>query len=413
MKNVKEIEIKIEGKDWEKSLDEAFKAKKKDLKVDGFRKGAVPKDVYLKKFGLESLFMDAADLSINDAYKKLLDNNKLEPVIQPAVDLTNISDKEVTFKFTIIERPEVKLGKYKNLDIKKEDTEVTAEEIAEEIKRLQETAAEIVEDNDGKVEENSTAVINFKGIVDGKELEGGSGEDYPLEIGSNTFIPGFESGLIGMSVNEEKVLNLKFPEDYVEDLKGKEVEFTVKEVGIKNRVIPELNEDFYKDLGYDDVKSKTELESKVSKNLLEHKDADAENKYIDQLLRKAIENLEVEINPEIIAEEVHRILHQYEDQLKMQGLNLEQYLEFTQTDRETLEKNMEPEAINRIKSRYLLEEIATKENIEVSEEDVNAEIKKMAEMYGTTEEELLSMIGDKEMVSYDIKMRRAVEALKN
>lgn len=412
MKNVKEIEVKVEGKEWEDALDKAFNKQKKDIKIDGFRKGAVPKDIYIKKVGIESLFSDAIDITLNDIYKKVMDENKLSPVCEPRVDITHICDHDATFKFTVIERPEIKLGKYKDLGVKLDDVKVTKDEIKAEIKSLQEKYVDIVEDNDGLVEEGSTAVINFKGIVDGKELEGGSGKDYPLEIGSNTFIPGFETGLIGMKVDEEKVLNLKFPKDYVEDLKDKDVEFTVKIVGIKKRILPELNEDFYKDLGYENVKTETELENEISKYLLEHKKSDAENKYIDELLKKAIENLEVEINPEIIEDEVNRILNQYTNQLQMQGLTIEQYLEFTKSNLESLKKMMEPEAINRIKSRYLLEEIVTKENIEVLDKEVKAETKKMAELYQVSEEELLKMIGNEDMVSYDLKMRKAIEILK-
>ncbi|MDD2505435.1 MAG: trigger factor, partial [Bacilli bacterium] len=327
-KNVKELEITIEGKKWEDALDKAFKNKKKEIKIDGFRKGAVPKDVYIKKLGIESLFMDAVDLCLNDAYISVIKDNELKPVCEPIVDVTHICESDATFKFTVIERPEIKLGEYKNLGVKKEAAKVTKEEIAQEIKNLREKYVDVIEDNDGTIEKGSTAVINFTGIVDGKELEGGKGEDYPLEIGSNTFIPGFEDSLIGMKLNEEKVIKLKFPEDYVDELKGKDVEFTVKVVGIKKRILPELNEEFYKDLGYENVKTENELESEVSKHLLEHKEADAENKYIDELLKKATENLEVEINEEIIADEIKRILNQYTQQLQMQGLTLEQYLEF-------------------------------------------------------------------------------------
>lgn len=411
-KNVKEIELTIEGKEWEEYLDKAFKKVQKDVKMDGFRKGAVPKDVYIKKHGLQSLYMDAADAALPNAYKKILDENKLEPVCEPIIDLTHICDNDVTFKFTIVERPEVKLGKYKDLGVKKDKVSVSKEELADEIKSLREQFADIVEDNEGTLELGATAVINFKGIVDGKELEGGSGENYPLELGSKTFITGFEEGLVGMKVNEEKVLNLKFPSDYVDDLKDKDVEFTVKVIGIKTRVLPELNEEFYKDLGYENVTTEDEFKKEVEKHLLQHKEAETENKYIDELLRKATENLEVELNEEIIASEVDRILSQYTQQLQMQGLTLDQYLEFTKQDKESLVKMMEPEAINRIKSRYLLEEIATTEKIEITDKEVEEETKKMAEVYEVTIDELLKMIGDKEMVEYDLKMRKAIEKLK-
>ncbi|MDD4188202.1 MAG: trigger factor [Bacilli bacterium] len=411
-KNVKEIEISIEGKEWEEALDKAYKAKKKDIKLDGFRKGTVPKDVYFKQVGAESLFMDAINLSIDSAYQKMMADNKIEPVCQPSVDVTHVCKNEATFKFRIIEKPEIKLGKYKKIGIKKEDVKVSKEEIETEINRLRNQYADVIEDNDGIVEKGLTAVINFKGIVDGKELEGGSGEAYPLEIGSNSFIPGFEEALIGMKIGEEKIINLKFPEDYVDKLKGKDVEFTVKIEGIKKRVLPELNKDFYEDLGYDDITTENELESKISKHLLERKEADAENSYIDQLLKKATENLEVEINPEIIAEEVKRILEQYTQQLQMQGITLDQYFELTKTNKESTEKMMEPEAINRIKSRYLLEKIAEKEKIVIEKTAVEEEITKLAEAYQTTEEEFLKMV-DKNTVEYDLKMRQAIEILKS
>ncbi len=412
MKNVKEFTTKIEGEAWSNALDRAFNKKKKDIKVDGFRKGAVPKDVYIKKFGIEVLFMDAVDECINDAYHKIIDDNKLNPVCEPKVDIKNINKDEVEFAFTVIERPEVKLGKYKKLGVKEEKVEVSDEEINHELGHLKEEYADVVELTEGKVEEGFTAVINFKGVVDGKELDGGSGENYPLEIGSHTFIPGFEEGLVGMSIGEEKVLKLKFPEDYVENLKGKDVEFTVKVTGLKKRVLPEMNEEFYKDLGYENVKTEEELKEEIKKHLLEHKKADAENKYIDELLKKAVESLEVEINPEITESELNRMVDEYRNRLQMQGLSLEQYLAYTKSNIEDLKKQITPEAEYRIKVRYLLEEISKKENIEVSDEEVKTEIKRISEMYGVTEDDVINMIGGEEVIKADLKMRKAIDIIK-
>jgi trigger factor len=413
MKNVKDYEITIEGKEWTNSLDKAFNKKQKDLKVDGFRKGNCPKEVYIKKFGIESLYMDAVDLCINDAYKKVIDDNKIEPVCEPKVDIKNIGEKSVTYNFTVITRPEVKLGKYKKLDVKKDNVIITDEEIDKEINTLKNQYADTVEATDGEVEDGNTAVINFKGIVDGKPLEGGSGENYPLEIGSHTFIPGFEEGLVGMKINEEKELKLKFPAEYVDNLKNKDVTFTVKVIGIKKRILPELNEEFYKDLGYDDVKDEKAFRDAVKKHLLEHKNADADNKFIDELLKKASENLEVEINKEIVDEEVNRMLNQYREQLKMQGLTLEQYLAFSKSDVESLKKMMEPEATSRVKERYLLEEISAKENIMVTDEEVKTEIKRLADNYQVKEDELINMVGGEDVISYDLKMRKAINSLKD
>lgn len=412
MKNVKEFETKIEGKAWSDALDKAFNTKKKDLKVDGFRKGNCPKDIYIKKFGIETLFMDAVDNCINDAYHKILDDNKLVPVCEPKVDIKNINADFVEFVFTVIERPEVKLGKYQKLGVKKEKVEVTDEEVEHELMHLKEKYADIVELDSGKVEKGFTAVINFSGVVDGKVLEGGTGENYPLEIGSNTFIPGFEDGLIGMEIGEEKVLKLKFPEEYVENLKGKDVEFTVKVTGLKKRVLPEMNEDFFKDLGYENVKTEAELKEEIKKHLLEHKEADAENKYIDELLRKASENIEVEINPEIIENEQNRMIDDYRNNLKMQGLSLEQYLQFTKSSIEDLKKQIEPEATSRVKIRYLLEEVSKKENVEVTDEEVKEEVNRISTAYNVSENEVIDMIGGEEIIKADLKMRKAVDIIK-
>lgn len=412
MKNVKEFETKIEGKAWSDALDKAFNTKKKDLKVDGFRKGNCPKDIYIKKFGIETLFMDAVDNCINDAYHKILDDNKLVPVCEPKVDIKNINADFVEFAFTVIERPEVKLGKYQKLGVKKEKVEVTDEEVEHELMHLKEKYADIVELDSGKVEKGFTAVINFSGVVDGKVLEGGTGENYPLEIGSNTFIPGFEDGLIGMEIGEEKVLKLKFPEEYVENLKGKDVEFTVKVTGLKKRVLPEMNEDFFKDLGYENVKTEAELKAEIKKHLLEHKEADAENKYIDELLRKASENIEVEINPEIIENEQNRMIDDYRNNLKMQGLSLEQYLQFTKSSIEDLKKQIEPEATSRVKIRYLLEEVSKKENVEVTDEEVKEEVNRISTAYNVPENEVIDMIGGEEIIKADLKMRKAVDIIK-
>lgn len=412
MKNVIVKEIKIDGEAWSKCLDDAFKKKNKDVKIDGFRKGAAPKDMFIKKFGIESLYMDAVDKAVEIAYQEVLKETEAVPVCEPKLDVKSINENEVVFEFTIITAPEVTLGEYKNLKIKKEEAKVTKEEIAQELEALRTRYAEIKVKDSGTVENGDTAVIDFKGVVDGNELEGGSGENYPLEIGSHTFIPGFEEGLVGMAVGDEKDLNLTFPENYTEELKNKDVVFTVKINEIKTRVLPELNEDFYEDLGYDDVKTQEDLEAKIEDTIKSRKEADIEDKYIEDCLSKASENMTVEINPEIISDEVHRMIHQFEDQLRMQGLTLEQYAQFTGMTHEKLHEQMEPEATKRIKYRYLLEKVAEVENIEISDEDAEKSADEMAANYGITKEELLKAYGSLEVVKYDMKMRNAIEIIK-
>ena len=248
--------------------------------------------------------------------------------------------------------------------------------------------------------------------MDGKPFEGGKGENYPLEIGSNTFIPGFEDGLIGMNVGETKELNLKFPKDYVADLQGKDVTFKVTIREIKERIVPELNEDFYKDLGYDNIKTEAELEAEVEKVLLNRKEVEIEDAFTEEVLSKASSNMKVEINKEIISDEVHRMIHQFEDQLKMQGIKIDDYMNITGMTHEKLHEQMEPEAIKRIKYRYLLDTIAETEKIDFTNEEVDAKAKEMADNYGITVEELLKAYGSNEIVKYDMKMHKALEILK-
>lgn len=408
-KNVHEIEITIEGKEWETILDKSFKKKNKDVKIDGFRKGTAPKDVFIKKFGIESLYMDAVDMAVESAYKKALDESKVNPVIEPALDVKTIDKDKVVFKFTIISKPEIKLGDYTKLGIKKDEVKVSKKEVEQEIDNLRTRFAEIVVKKDGVVNDKDTAVINFKGYVDGKELEGGSGENYPLEIGSNTFIPGFEENVKGMKVNEEKSIDLKFPDNYVPDLAGKAVKFDVKVVEIKERVLPEINEDLYKDLGFEDVKTKEEFEAKIKSQLEESKEHQNEEAYAEKCLDKAASNMKVDLNEEIVDDEVHRMMHQFEDQLKTQGLNIEQYYQFTNTTHEDLHKQMEPEATKRVRYRYLLEAVIEAEKIEVTDKEAEDKAEEMAKDYGMTKLEFIEAYGNIEFIKYDMKMRKAIE----
>ncbi len=410
-KNVHEIEIKLTT-EWGKCLDNAFKKKSKEVKVDGFRKGSCPKDIYIKKFGIESLYMDAVDEAVGIGYKKALDDNKYSPIIEPKVDIKNISATEIEFKFTIIEKPEITLGEYKNLGIKKETAKVSKEEIEEEIKRMQDQMADLVVKEKGTVENGDTAIIDFKGTVDGTPLEGGSAENYSLEIGTHSFIPGFEEGLVGHKTGEIVTLNLKFPEDYVENLKGKEVTFEVKINEVKVRVLPEINEDFFKDLGYENVKTKAELEEVIKENIKKEKETKLADEHLDKCLDKACENMKVTINDEIVDDEIHRMIHQYEQQLKMQGLDLHKYFEITGDSEEGLHKKMEGEALKRVQYRFLIEAVAEKEKIEFTKEEIDAKAKEMAENYGISVDELIKAYGTIDVVKYDMTMHKALEIIK-
>lgn len=413
-KNVKEITIKIDGKKWLDAIDKAFNNKNKNAKIDGFRKGHAPKDIFIKNYGETNLWLDAADLVLQDAYSKMLDDNKdLEIVAQPEISLKSLTGEYVEFLFNLTIRPEVKLGKYKNLGIKKEDTKVTKKEVENALNEMRERYAESVS-KDGKVEEKDTAVIDFEGFKDGVAFPGGKGENYSLVIGSNTFIPEFEEQLIGMKKGEEKDINVTFPDDYhAEDLKGQPVTFKVKVNEIKTTVLPELNKDFFLDLAMEGVDSKETLMDALEKDIKAHKEHHAEEHYIDNLLDAAVKNMKVDIPEAMIDDEINRMLKQYEENLKMQGITLEQFYQFTNSDENALKEQMKEEANKRVSSRLLLEEIKKAEKIEISDKDAKKEAEELAKKYQMEKDEFLKLFGGIEMVKYDLEMRKAIEILKD
>lgn len=410
---MKEITIKIEGKEWEEAMDKAFQKANKNAKIDGFRPGKAPKDIFIKKYGKESLMMDAADLSINDAYLKMLEENKdLEIVAQPELKLKSLDENGVEFVFTLTLKPEVKLGKYKGLKVTKDSTEVTEEEIDETIMNMRNRYAEN-RVKDGEIVDGDVAVIDFEGFKDDVPFEGGKAEGYSLKIGSHTFIPGFEEALVGMKAGESKDIHLTFPEDYhSEELKGQPVVFKVTVNEVKETIIPELSKEFYEDLGMEGINDEESLRNQVKENIAARKEMEAENKYTDDLLKAAIENMTVEVPEAMVTEEIDRMLRQYEDNLKMQGLTLEQFYQFTNSDEAALKDQMKEEALNRVKARLLLEEVAKAEKLEISDEEADQEAEKLAERYGMKKDEFLAAFGGLDMVKYDSKMRKAIEVLK-
>ena len=414
MENIKEIKIKVNGEKWETALEKAYKKASSNFQIDGFRKGKAPKSVFLKKYTQERLNFDAADICLDDAYNEMFKKAKdLEIVAQPEITLSDISESGVEYLFTLTLKPEVKLGKYKGLGVKKDKVSVSKEEIEHEIEHLRSHYTENVIKESGSVESGDIAVIDFEGFKDGVAFAGGKGENYSLEIGSNTFIPGFEDQVIGMNVGEEKDINVTFPEDYhAEDLKGAPVVFKVKVNEIKVKRVPELDADFFEDLGMEGIDSKESLEAQVKENIKTRKESDVENKYIDELLDAASKNVEVEIPNVMIEEELNRMVKQYEETLRMQGLSLEQFYQFTNSDESKLKEQMKEEATKRITYRLMLEEIAKVEKIEVSDADAKKESKDMASKYNMKEEEFLNSFGGLDMMKYDMKMRKAIEVLK-
>lgn len=411
-KNKHEFTIKIEGEEWEKAQDKAFQKRNKNAKIDGFRPGKAPKDVFIKHYGKESLYFDAADYVLQDAYTKVLDREKVIPVVEPGIDVKSIDESGVEFVFTIITKPEVNIKKYKGLKVKKEEVKVTKEEINHEIEHLLERYTELVV-KDGAIENGNVAIIDFEGFKDGVAFAGGKGENYSLEIGSNTFIPGFEEQLIGMKSGEEKEINVTFPEDYGEkSLAGCPVVFKVKVHEVKEKETRELDKEFFEDLAMEGVDSKETLEEEIKKTLEARRDTDAENKYVDDLLDAISKNTEVEIPEEMIDDEVHRLIHRFEEQLKMQGISLDLYYEFTKSSHEDLHKQMEGEAKKNVLYRLILEELVKLEKVEVTLEEGEEEADKLAAKYGITKEELLKEFGGLDMIMYDMEVRKVFDKLK-
>ena len=412
-KNNNEIIIKIEGESWKKAIDKAFASKSKDITIPGFRKGKAPRNVFEKQYGKESLYIPASDYVIEEAYIKALEESKLVPVVQPKVEIVSISDDAIEFKFTIISKPEVNVKKYKELKVKKEKVKVTKEEVEHEIGHLLERYSDLVVKENGAVENGNVAIIDFEGFKEGVAFEGGKGENYELEIGSNTFIPGFEEQLVGMKTGEEKEINVTFPEEYhSEELKGQPVVFKVKVNEIKEKVTRELDKELFEDLGMEGVDSKESLEKVVKENITAKKEYDAENKYVDDLLEAVSKNVEVDIPEEMVEEEVDRLLHRFEEQMKMQGLTLDLYYQFTRSTEKDLRSQLEKEAYTHVLYRLMLEEISKLEKIEITDKEADEEAQKLSEKYNMKKEEFLASFGGIEMIKYDLEMRKILDLLK-
>ena len=408
----KEVKYTVKGEEWDKAKDKAFNKLNKTHKVDGFRKGKATRSIFEKKFPGE-IVMEAANNLIDKKYVEIINDKEIIPVVEPKVNITKIDDEGLEATFTIVTEPEVKLGDYKDLPIKKDTVRVTKDEIKTRIDNLLKDYAELVVKEDGKVEDGDIAVIDFEGFKDDVAFDGGKGENYSLEIGSNSFIPGFEDGVKGMKKGESKDLKLTFPKDYgVADLAGADVVFKVTVNEIKKKVIPELDKDFFDDLGMDGVTDKGSLETKIKEDIKTEKERNADNKYIDELLNAAVENMTCDIDDEIVEAEAKNMYNDVVQRMNMQGLTEEVYLQYADTTKEDIIENMKPEALKRLQNSYLLNAIIEKEKIEVSEEEAKKEIEEMAKTYNMTVEDIEKSIGGINAMLYDLKVRRAIDIMK-
>lgn len=406
--------LKLEGKEWKECLKEAYNKKKKEVKLDGFRKGQVPYDIYVKKAGIESLYMDAIDMAVDTLYAKLLSDPKtITPAATPAIDIKNITDKEVEIEFTLVGTPEVKLGKYKKLGVKKETVEVTDEEIEHEIEHLKEQFVEVKTlDDKAKIKEGNVAVIDFEGFLNGTPFQGGKGEGYSLEIGSHTFIPGFEEALVGLKKGDKKDVKVTFPENYhSEELKGQPVIFKVTVHEVKERVFPEFDKDFFEDLNVGGVESLEDLKRYIKENKEAEKEKQIEDEYLFKCLDKVVEASKFEIPSEMTEDEVNRLVREFSEKLQYQGLRLEDYLKYCNTSMEDFKATLKDEANKRIGYRLMMDAIVQKEGLEVTEEELEKGLTETAEQYGMSKEDFEKEIGSKELFKYDLLMRKAMKVV--
>lgn len=406
------LTVEVDAETFSKALDEAFKKVSKQVNIPGFRKGKIPRGMFEQRFGAESLYQDALDIILPEVYPQAVEEAGIEPIDRPEIDVEQIEKgKNLIFTAKVIVKPEVKLGEYKGLEVEKIDAQVSEEDVDAELKSLQERHAELVVKEDGAVEDGDTVVIDFEGFADGEAFEGGTAENYTLEIGSGSFIPGFEEQLVGLEANGEKDVEVTFPEEYhAENLAGKPATFKVKLHEIKAKELPALDDEFAKDVD-EEVETLEALKEKTKNRLEETRKAEAENALRDALVDKASDNAEVDIPQILIENEVNRMMQEFEQRLQAQGMNLELYFQFSGQDEDALKEQMKEDASKRVKYNLTLEAIAKAENIEVTDEEVDAEVAKMAEMYNMPAESIKQALGSVDGLKEDLKVRKAIDFL--
>lgn len=406
------LTVEVSAEKVNEGLTAAFNKVVKTVNVPGFRKGKMPRPMFEKRFGVESLYQDALDILLPEAYGNAIDETGIEPIDRPDIDIEQMEKgKELIFKATVQVKPEVTLGEYKGIEVEEFDTTVTDEDVAKELETLQNRQAELVVKEEGTAELGDTVVLDFEGFVDGEAFEGGKAENHSLELGSGSFIPGFEEQLVGLATGESKDVEVSFPEEYhAAELAGKPAVFKVTLHEIKGKELPALDDEFAKDVD-DEVETLDALKEKIKTRLEESKKHEAEHHLRDSVVEKAAANAEVEIPDVMVESEVNRMLQEFEQRLQMQGMNLELYFQFSGQDENALRGQMKEEAVNRVRVALTLEAIAKAENIEATDEDVNAELEKMAGMYNMTVENIKQALGGLEGIKGDLQKQKAVEFL--
>ena len=409
-----EVVVKVEPEAWQKAQDKAFNKLAKKVTVKGFRQGQAPKHLVAQYLNKQSILLEAAEDVAQEEFRQVLkEHEEIELIDRASFDIDTLNENEAIFKFNCPVKPDVELGQYKGFGLKAKRATVKSEEIDKEIERLRNQKAELEIKEDGAVEDGDIAVIDYKGIKDGEAFEGGSAENYSLTIGSKTFIPGFEEQLIGMKAEEEKTIEVTFPEDYhAENLKGAKVNFEVKVHEIKKKVLPEVDDEFVEDLQIKDVKTVDELKEYIKKNLADRRKQENENELNKQIFDKLNENAKVNIPEVMISDEVTNMINEMRNTLANQGLSLEQFYNLTNQSEDDLRKNYHDEAMRRVKINLVLEAIAKEEKIEVSDKDLEKEYKEIAKNYDMPVDDVKKYIPESEM-KFNTKMKKALEIAKS
>ena len=405
------ITLSFSGEEWANAQKKAFNKLANNVEVQGFRKGHAPENLVRQKINQAQVLNDAIDVVLQPAYEQVLKEEKLVPFVQPEVEVTKISESELEVIIKITTAPEVTLGSYKGLKVAREAVEVTKEEIDAEIARLCANNAElIVKDTEAKL--GDTTVIDFKGFVDGKESDGGSAENFALELGSNQFVPAFEEPLVGTKAGESKDVVVTFPTQYVPELAGKEATFKVTVNEVKEKKVPELNEDLVAELNYEGVKTVEDLTNKVSADVKTKKENQAKNAQIEEILKQIRESSTISIGEKIIEKEVESMKENFKKQVEQNGLTIDQYYQITGQKEEDTVKSMRAQAELNLKNFLVISEISKLENIKVEQKELDAEYQKIADQYGMDVAKVKEILGPQsQQLASDIHQRKIIDFL--
>lgn len=412
-KNMAKLTIEVSAEDLDKAMEKAYQKQKSRISLPGFRKGKAPRKMIESMYGKGVFMEDAVNSLVPQEYTKALGECDLEIVSQPEINVTQMEPgKALIFTADVAVKPEVTLGDYKGVEVPKSEIAVTDEEVDAEVKKEQDKNARTVAVEDRAAANGDITTIDFEGFVDGVAFEGGKGTDYPLTIGSHSFIDTFEDQIIGMNIGDEKEINVTFPEEYhVDDLKGKPAMFKVSVKEIKEKQLPELNDEFAQDVS--DFDTIAEYKDDLKNKIADRKSREAKAKQEDEAIAKIIEDSKMDIPDAMVDTQVNRMVEDFAQRLQQQGLSVEQYFQYTGMTADKIMEEMKPEAVKRIQSRLVLEAVVKAENIETSDEDFEAELKKMAEAYKMELDQIKEFMGDyeKKQIKEDLAIQKAVDVI--